>query len=117
MLGDPLLDVEHLTVCFRNDGDETVAVDNISFQLGKHEILGIVGESGSGKSVTALSILGLISDPPGTVTVEAIRLAGSFGQMIRMTWRACSLTQDPSSTVWASWHARCRPTLREWISC
>ncbi|MBL7137767.1 MAG: ABC transporter ATP-binding protein [Bacteroidales bacterium] len=84
MQGDPLLDVEHLTVCFRNDGDETVAVDDISFQIAKREILGIVGESGSGKSVTALSILGLIPDPPGTVTVEAIRFTETSGEIIRL---------------------------------
>ena len=84
MQQDPLLDVEHLTVGFRNDSGETVAVDDISFNIGKSEILGIVGESGSGKSVTALSILGLIPDPPGVVTAEAIRLADSSGQMIRL---------------------------------
>jgi len=84
MQGDPLLDVKHLTVKFLNDGRETVAVDDISFQLGTKEILGIVGESGSGKSVTALSILGLIPHPPGTVIVEAIRLTEPSGNAIRL---------------------------------
>ncbi|NQV01657.1 MAG: ATP-binding cassette domain-containing protein, partial [Bacteroidia bacterium] len=84
MQQDPLLDVEHLTVRFRSDSGESIAVDDISFQIGKNEILGIVGESGSGKSVTALSILGLIPDPPGTVTAEAIWIEDSSGQMIRL---------------------------------
>ncbi|MFH1936194.1 MAG: ABC transporter ATP-binding protein [Bacteroidota bacterium] len=84
MPGNPLLDVEHLIVRFRIEGGETIAVDDISFQLGKREILGIVGESGSGKTVTALSILGLIPDPPGKVTVKAIRFTSSSGQEMRL---------------------------------
>jgi len=79
-----LLKVEHLSVRFRSDGSETLAVDDISFNIGKREILGIVGESGSGKSVTALSMLKLIPDPPGIVTVEAIRLTDASGRMIRI---------------------------------
>ncbi|MFH1159757.1 MAG: ABC transporter ATP-binding protein [bacterium] len=68
----PLLDVKNLTVRFRNDTQETIAVDTISFSLRRSEILAIVGESGSGKSVTALSILGLIPYPPGRVSAKAI---------------------------------------------
>lgn len=79
-----LLDVTQLTVAFRKDGRETLAVESISFGVGTKEILGIVGESGSGKSVTALSVLGLIPDPPGKVNVESIWLRGHSGEEIRL---------------------------------
>ena len=66
-LGLVVLDVRHLQVQFLSENKPVVAVDNLSFQLGKGEKLGIVGESGSGKSVTSLAIMGLIPTP-GKVT-------------------------------------------------
>ena len=64
---EPLLSVRNLTTVFATRKGEVKAVDDVSFDLGKNEVLGIVGESGSGKSVTALSILGLLPQPPGRV--------------------------------------------------
>ena len=59
-----LLEVNNLSVSFeRENANCFEAVKNISFKLGKGEIVGIVGESGSGKSVTALSVLGLLPYP------------------------------------------------------
>jgi len=58
---EPLLRVEDLTVAFMEDKKQTVVVDGASFTVNPGEILCIVGESGCGKSVTALSILGLLS--------------------------------------------------------
>ena len=58
-----LLSVRDLSVMFRQDGKETLAVDHISFDINSSETLALVGESGSGKSVTALSILKLLSYP------------------------------------------------------
>ena len=58
-----LLDVKNLSVSFFISAGEVKAVDNLSFNLKHGEVLGIVGESGSGKSVSAYSIMGLLSDP------------------------------------------------------
>lgn len=62
-----MLTVKNLHTYFYSDGDCTQAVKGVSFNLAIGETLGIVGESGSGKSVTALSILKLIDQPPGKI--------------------------------------------------
>src|SRR5581483_11614139 len=63
MTADPLLSVRDLSVAFRHDGRETLAVDRVSFDIGKGETVALVGESGSGKSVTALSTMKLLPYP------------------------------------------------------
>jgi len=65
---EKLLDIRNLRTEFYSDGLVVPAVQDISFTLHKGETVGIVGESGSGKSVTSLSILRLIPDPPGRIT-------------------------------------------------
>ena len=62
----PLLKVTDLSVAFAQGGQTTLAVDHVSFEIAKGETLALVGESGSGKSVTALSILRLLSYPPAS---------------------------------------------------
>jgi len=72
----PLLQVEGLRVVFGPPGREQVAVDGVSLSLAAGEVLGIVGESGCGKSLTALSLLRLVPDPPGRIAGGRILLRG-----------------------------------------
>lgn len=63
-----MLEVKNLVTEFKSDGELMKAVNDVSFTLHKGETIGIVGESGSGKSVTSLSIMQLIPNPPGYVS-------------------------------------------------
>ena len=65
--GELILQVKDLTTRFRTERGTATAVDNVSFDVRAGETLAIVGESGSGKSITALSIMRLIPDPPGRI--------------------------------------------------
>lgn len=65
---DHILEINNLVVRFRSDSGYLRAVDDISYQLKRGQTIGIVGESGSGKSVSSLSIMGLVPDPPGEVS-------------------------------------------------
>lgn len=72
-----LLDVRHLRTEFsQGKKSSVVAVNDVSFQIEKGEILGLVGESGCGKSVTALSIMSLLKDTPGKITDGEVYLEG-----------------------------------------
>ncbi|HXU27402.1 MAG TPA: ABC transporter ATP-binding protein [Bacteroidia bacterium] len=62
-----LLEIRNLVVEFKTESERVTAVNNISFTLKQGETIGIVGESGSGKSVSALSAMGLIPNPPGRI--------------------------------------------------
>jgi peptide/nickel transport system ATP-binding protein len=74
-MAEPLLRVEHLRVEFPTRRATLVAVDDVSFEIGTGEVLGVVGESGAGKSVTGAAIIGLI-DPPGRIASGRIFFAG-----------------------------------------
>jgi oligopeptide transport system ATP-binding protein len=72
----PLLRVRNLVTRFGRGRDALTAVDRVSFDVAAGETLAIVGESGSGKSVTALSILRLIPNPPGRIESGEILFEG-----------------------------------------
>jgi peptide/nickel transport system ATP-binding protein/oligopeptide transport system ATP-binding protein len=73
----PILQVRNLRTIFGSgEGREIVAVDDVSFSVDRGEVVGIVGESGSGKSVTALSIMGLLPQPPGRIAGGEILFEG-----------------------------------------
>lgn len=81
----PLLEVKNLVTEFHTEDEVVKAVNNVSFTLNKGETIGIVGESGSGKSVTSLSAMRLIPDPPGRITGGEIIFHKSDGDRIDLT--------------------------------
>ena len=90
----PLLEVRDLKTYFRVEGGTAKAVDGVSFDVYPDEVLGIVGESGSGKSVTSLSVMRLIPDPPGFIAGGEIWFDGqnlidlSYAEMRRDAFEA-----------------------------
>jgi peptide/nickel transport system ATP-binding protein len=71
----PILSVRNLRVEFAGRRGVLHAIDGVSFDIAKGEVLGVVGESGAGKSVTGLAVIGLI-DPPGRISGGEIHLSG-----------------------------------------
>jgi oligopeptide/dipeptide ABC transporter ATP-binding protein len=101
-----LLRVEGLHTKFLVEGREAHAVDDVSFDIHEDEMLGIVGESGSGKSVTALSIMRLIPDPPGKISGGEIWFGGrdllklSYDQMRRIRGSNIAMIfQEPMTSL------------------
>ncbi|MGL9618790.1 ABC transporter ATP-binding protein [Bradyrhizobium sp. U531] len=74
---DLVLDVKNLKTVFFTNSGLFKAVDDISFTVKRGETLAIVGESGCGKSVTALSLMRLVPDPPGRIVGGSISLEGT----------------------------------------
>jgi oligopeptide/dipeptide ABC transporter ATP-binding protein len=71
-----ILEIKNLRTSFYSDAGEVKAVDDVSFNVYKGKTLGIVGESGCGKSVTSLSIMRLIPNPPGRIVGGEILYKG-----------------------------------------
>ena len=71
-----VLEVRDLVTEFRTEQGTVRAVDGVSFEIPARGTLGVVGESGCGKSVTALSIMRLVTTPPGRIASGSIRYAG-----------------------------------------
>ncbi|HXB79488.1 MAG TPA: ATP-binding cassette domain-containing protein, partial [Bradyrhizobium sp.] len=65
-MSEPVLSVRNLRVEFATRHQALRAIDDVSFDIAKGEVLGVVGESGAGKSVTGLAVIGLI-DRPGRI--------------------------------------------------
>jgi microcin C transport system ATP-binding protein len=102
----PLLRVRELSVAFRSDGRETLAVDRVAFDIAKGETLALVGESGSGKSVTALSVMKLLpypaaSHPSGTITFKEQEVLGlSEREMRRLRGNDMTIVfQEPMTSL------------------
>ena len=111
-MDQPLLSVRNLVTRFRTGRGTVTAVDHVSFDVAAGETLAIVGESGSGKSVTALSILRLIPDPPGHIESGEILFDGKDllklsdaeiravrGDRIAMIFQEPMSSLNPSLTV------------------
>lgn len=76
MASTPLLQVRNLTTQFGNGAGAFTAVNDVTFDVSAGETVAIVGESGSGKSVTALSILRLVPNPPGNIVAGEVVFEG-----------------------------------------
>jgi peptide/nickel transport system ATP-binding protein len=101
----PVLTVEGLRTHFFTKAGVVKAVDDVSFTVGRGEVLGLVGESGSGKSMTGYSLMGLI-DPPGRIVAGRIVLDGidlralSAEELRQMRGnRVAMIFQDPMMTL------------------
>src|ERR1044071_3110970 len=102
----PILSVANLTTAFATTRGEIAAVEDVSLDLEEREILGIVGESGSGKSVTALTIMGLLPQPPARIAAGSVRFAGeelttaSPGRMEKIRGAGISMVfQEPMTSL------------------
>jgi oligopeptide/dipeptide ABC transporter ATP-binding protein len=80
----PLLEIRGLRTHFFTEAGVAKAVDGVDLDVMPGEVLGIVGESGSGKSVTALSVLRLVPDPPGRIVAGEIRFKGR--DLLTLPW-------------------------------
>jgi oligopeptide/dipeptide ABC transporter ATP-binding protein len=80
----PLLSIRGLRTWFYTESGVAKAVDGVDLEIRKGEVLGLVGESGSGKSVTALSVLRLIPDPPGKIVGGEILFNGR--NLLALPW-------------------------------
>ena len=101
-----LLSVKDLRVYFKTEDSVVKAVDGVSFEVKRGQTLGIVGESGSGKTVANLSIMRLISEPPGQIAGGAIEFNGR--DILKMSprelrdLRGCHIAmifQDPMTSL------------------
>ncbi|MGE0591719.1 MAG: ABC transporter ATP-binding protein [Vicinamibacterales bacterium] len=81
---EPLLEIRGLRTYFSTEAGEAKAVDGVDLRIGRGEVVGLVGESGSGKSVTALSVLRLIPDPPGHIVGGQVLFKGR--DLLTLPW-------------------------------
>ena len=105
-MAERLLDVKNLKTYFFTDEGTVRAVDGVDLYIEKGETLGIVGESGCGKSVTALSIMKLIPQPPGKIVEGEIRYDGQnlvdlpAGKMRKIRGKEISMIfQEPMTSL------------------
>jgi peptide/nickel transport system ATP-binding protein len=80
----PLVQIRGLKTHFFTESGVAKAVDGVDLDIMRGEVLGLVGESGSGKSVTALSVLRLIPDPPGRIVGGEVSFKGR--DLLRLSW-------------------------------
>jgi peptide/nickel transport system ATP-binding protein/oligopeptide transport system ATP-binding protein len=103
---EELLKVKDLKTYFFTHEGVVKAVDGVSFKIGKGETFGLVGESGCGKSITALSIMKLIPDPPGKIVGGEIHFEGENlleldgGKMRKIRGKKISMIfQEPMTSL------------------
>ena len=98
----PLIEVNNLRMTFagRSNAAAVAAVDNVSFQVNRHEILGVVGESGSGKSTLGRCLLRLLSPASGSIRFDGQELTGlPAGELKPLRRRMQMIFQDPYASL------------------
>jgi oligopeptide transport system ATP-binding protein len=105
-MSEALLSVRGLESHFKVEHGVVRAVDGVSFDVGRGEVVGLVGESGSGKSVTALSLLQLLPRPHGRIVAGSVQLGGQELLGLREPemralrgQRIAMIFQDPMSSL------------------
>ncbi len=105
-MGERILDIKNLKTYFDVEGGTVRAVDGVSIHVERGECLGVVGESGSGKSVTQITVMGLIPQPPGRIAGGEILFDGedllkkSNDEMRRLRGNRISMIwQDPMTSL------------------
>src|SRR3954463_11764839 len=111
-MGEKILEVKNLRTSFFTEEGEVKAVEDLSFNVYKGKTLGIVGESGCGKSVTSLSIMRLIPNPPGRivggqilykgkdlVTLDSAQMRSIRGNEISMIFQEPMTSLNPVFTI------------------
>lgn len=97
---EPVLVANDVTTRFHGRTNDVVAVNNVSFELRRGEVLGLVGESGSGKSTLGRSILGLIRPDGGSVRFDGTELVGLAAKQLRPLRRRMQMIfQDPYASL------------------
>ena len=103
---EKLIEIKNLKTFFNTDAGTARAVNDVSFDIFKGEVLGIVGESGSGKSVTAMSINRLIPNPPGEIVSGEVLYNGkdllklSYEEMCDIRGKDISMIfQEPMTSL------------------
>ena len=102
----PLLRVDNLHTSFDIEGQKAHAVNGVSFHIDGNEVLGLVGESGCGKSVTSLSLLKLVPDPPGKIESGEVWFKGrdllklSYDELHKVRGKEISMIfQEPMTSL------------------
>ena len=106
----PVVEVDGLRTYFHGDDGIGRAVDGVSFSLFKGETLGLVGESGCGKSVTALSVMRLVREPPGRI--EAGRIAVNGRDLMALSQKEmCRIRGDEVAMIFQEPMSSLNPVL------
>ncbi len=105
-MSQPVLEVSNLTVAIQHGGDRPNAIENVSFTVGKNEIVCVVGESGSGKSVTSQAVMRLLPKGQlriagGSIKLEGDELTTMSSAQIRDVrgMRASMVFQEPMTAL------------------
>ena len=107
-----ILDVKNLKTVFFTNSGLFKAVDDVSFHVRRGETLAIVGESGCGKSVSALSIMRLVPNPPGKIVGGSVTLEGTDLLGARRRRRCASIRGNRMSMIFQEPMTSLNPVMR-----